>query len=468
MLEHSSHSEAKNNAIFGDTAKTGSHSKTPPGMREAENLCAFSALSRADQSDHLTGLLSRAAFLEIANFKITKGPPSAILLFDLDSFADINDVMGHTVGDLLLAAVAERLRKNVRSDHLLARISGDRFALLLPGLNDPRSTYRRAEELLGVLRCEFRIDRQSFLIDSSVGIAVAPHHGGSVEALLMSAEISLYHAKEKGGGTIGFYEPHLRQQVEERRTLQGDLRRAFKQQEFELLYQPQVNLIDRKIVGAEALLRWNHPDRGQIAPGCFLSVLEQMPLARAVGDWVVDTAIAQAAAWARDGLSLRMAVNLFGAQFYSSDLTDFVVSRLRVHDLSSNLLELELTETVAIKDIDAVVSTLRALRQIGVGVALDDFGTGYASLSMLKKLPISRLKIDKGFITDLVPGSRDAALVEAILHMGATFDLNVIAEGIEQIDQEQWLVTHRCFEGQGFLYGKPMPATHLARIATGS
>jgi diguanylate cyclase (GGDEF)-like protein len=417
------------------------------------------------ECDRLTGLLSRPAFLKDAELHVSGGSPAAILLFDLDAFADLNDVMGHTVGDRLLASVADRLRDNVRPDHLLARISGDRFALLIPGLNDPRSAYNRAQNLLDALGGEFEVGEQVLLLESSAGIAVSPHHGATVEELLMAAELSLYRAKEKGGGAAAFYEPHLRRQLEARRALQNELRRASEHQEFELLYQPQVDLRSRRIVGAEALLRWNHPVRGQIGPACFLDVLDQMPLAVKVGDWVIDTAIAQAADWASKGLQLRVGANLFGLQLRDGTLADSVASRLRHHGLPPALFELELTETVAIKDSRSVASTLETLRRIGVGVALDDFGTGFASLSMLKELPISRLKIDKSFVLDLVPGSRNAVLVDAILRMGKTFDLDVIAEGIEGIEQEEWLLAQQCSEGQGFMYGKPMPASQLTRMA---
>lgn len=468
MLEHSADTEKVTNRNPG---------KAPPSKSDrlrlvkvvevVEQGAEYVAGNDAGRSDELTGLLKRTAFIEAAHVHVESKQAAALLLFDLDAFADINDVLGHTTGDLLLTAVAERLRRNVRRDHLLARISGDRFALLLPGMNEPRSTYQRAQQLLEILREEFCINRQSLLLDSSAGIAVAPHHGATVEALLTSAELSLYQAKEKGGGVVGFYEPHLRRQAEAKRMLQGELRRAFEQQEFELLYQPQVELRSRRIVGAEALLRWNHPRRGQLGPGCFLAVLDQMPLAEAVGNWVIDRAIAQGAAWARQGLSLRVGANLFAAQLRSDGLADFVASRLRFHDLAPQMLELELTETVAIKDRDMVTSTLRTLRQSGVSIALDDFGTGYASLSMLKELPISRLKIDKSFVVDLAQGSHDAVLVDAILRLGSTFGLAVIAEGIERAEQERWLIAQQCIEGQGFMYGRPMTAAQLAKSALG-
>ncbi|QJU58216.1 EAL domain-containing protein [Sphingomonas sp. AP4-R1] len=411
--------------------------------------------------DQLTGLPNRTQFHEAADHLLASRPAAAVLLFDLDGFKDVNDVLGHATGDRLLAAVGERLRGEVKDRYLLARLGGDEFALLVPGVGDPRDAHRIAIQLRNAFRRGFLLDDDELQLDTSIGVAIAPHHGRTIEALLMAADLALYRAKAQGGGTVGFFEPHLRHSVEARRRLQKQLRHAFEAGEFELLYQPQIDLADDRIVGAEALLRWNHPEHGQLSPGQFLDVLDRMPLAAAVGSWVLRSAIAQAARWNEAGTPLRIGVNLFAAQFRSGNLPERVAIKLADNKLPAQLLEIELTETVAVRNGHAVGSALAALRQMGVAISLDDFGTGYASLSLLKELPVTRLKIDKIFVADMVAGNCDAVVVDAILRMAGSFGLDVIAEGVETAEQRDWLRNAGCREAQGYLFGRPMPASEL-------
>ena len=311
-------------------------------------------------------------------------------------------------------------------------LGGDEFALLLPGVGDPREAHRIATELHNSFRRGFTIDEDELQLDTSIGVAVSPYHGSTVETLLIAADLALYLAKEQGGGTVSFFEPHLRRKVESRRQVQAELRHAFERGEFELFYQPQVSLPEGRLVGVEALLRWNHPQHGLISPGQFLMVLDRMPLAAAVGKWVLRTAVAQAAEWLAAGMQLRVGVNLFAAQFRSGNLPQRIASTLAEHKLPPEMLEVELTETVAIKNSSMIIDTLSALRQQGISVALDDFGTGHASLSLLKELPVTRLKIDRSFVGDLAPGSCDAVVVDAIMRLAETFGLEVTAEESKQ------------------------------------
>jgi len=429
-----------------------------------ERRRALERLEHLAHIDQLSGLANRALFLERAAHQLaeTDGEVASLLLFDLDGFKDVNDVLGHSAGDQLLAAVGNRLSRHVGNDQLLARLGGDEFVVFLRGVADPREAYRFAQGLRESFRQPFRIDNQDLQLDTSIGVALAPYHGRTIEALLVSADLALYHAKARGGGSVGYFEPHLKHRVENRRQLQTELRDAFAADEFEILYQPQVNLRNREISGAEALLRWNHPDHGLLAPSQFLTILDQMPLAAAVGDWVLRSAISQAAEWRRAGMPVRVSVNLFAAQLLSGHLPDLIAAELKMYDLPANLLELEVTETIALKGSAVIVSSLNAVRQLGVGIALDDFGTGYATLSFLKEFPVTRLKIDQGFVRDMNPGSRDAAVVDAVVRLGEIFNLKVIAEGVENLQQEQLLLAAGCHEVQGFLYGRPQSAAQIA------
>ncbi len=411
--------------------------------------------------DQLTGLPNRAHFHDRAEQVLAGGSAVSVLLLDLDGFKDVNDVFGHATGDRLLTAVGQRLRKLLGPDHVLARLGGDEFAVLLPGIGDPREAYRCADRLRTSFRDGFDVDDQELRLDTCIGLAIAPYHGDTIDTLLCHADLALYRAKERGGGSIGYYEPHLRHKVESRQSLQFELRRAYEEGEFELVYQPQVGLSDERIVGAEALLRWRHPVHGLLSPAQFLPVLELMPLSAKVGDWVLGAATAQAAAWADAGHPIRVGINLSAAQFLSGSLPDQVAAELARHRVAPHLIEFEMTETVAVKNVQAVATLLTAVRDQGVGIALDDFGTGYASLSLLKQLPVSRLKIDRGFTRALGVEPRDAAVVDAILRLGRAFDLAVVAEGIENPAQARWLRDAGCGEGQGYLFGRPVVADDL-------
>jgi diguanylate cyclase (GGDEF)-like protein len=432
-------------------------------LRRKERLCARQEheLRKLAHYDSLTGLPNRTSLHDRAAAVLATGEPIAILLFDLDGFKDVNDVFGHGTGDGLLRAIGMRLGAMLDEGQLLARLGGDEFVVLAPGLGDPRKAWRLADRFRSAFEESFPVDGQDLRLDTCLGVAVSPYHGDTVEKLLCHADLALYRAKESGGGAIAFYEPHLRREVENRQLLQHELRHALDRGEFELFYQPQVRLADGAVVGAEALLRWRHPVHGLLPPSRFLDVLELMPLASAVGEWVLDNAIAQAARWAANGNPLRVGINLFASQFRTGSMSDQLSASLERHCLPAHLIEVELTETIAVKRIRGVTQTLAALRKRGVGIALDDFGTGYASLSLLRDFPVTRLKIDRGFVAEISGPSDRSPLVESVLTLGRAFGLAVVAEGVETKMQANWLRSRGCAEAQGWLFGRPVPAAEF-------
>lgn len=424
-------------------------------------------LAQLAHYDTLTGLPNRTLLYKRADEILATDASLAVLLFDLDGFKDVNDVFGHGTGDALLRAIGERLTGLLTGDQMLARLGGDEFVVLAPDAGDPRTAWAIADRLRSGFNHSFHVDAQELRLDTCVGVALAPYHGDTVERLVCHADLALYRGKERGGGSIAFYEPHLRREVESRQHLQHELRRAFEQGEFELFYQPQVRLSDEMIVGVEALLRWRHPKHGLLMPAQFFPALDLMPLATQVGGWALDTAVAQAARWCGSGQPLRVGINLFASQFRSVSLSEEVGAALKRHSVAPELIELELTEDLAVKNTRSVIDTLKALRQLGVGIALDDFGTGYASLNVLRDFPVTRLKIDRGFIAEIATETDQSAIVDSILTLGRAFNLPVIAEGIEMPAQARWLQAKGCAEAQGWHYGKPVPASELGDFIGG-
>ncbi len=418
-------------------------------------------LRRMALTDGLTGLSNRNAFLyELAT--IVHSQPAALLLLDLDGFKEINDTLGHQAGDALLKAVGVRLREAAGGASSVARIGGDEFAVLFPGMADPLSAAARAESIIDAFRRSFVCDETDMQVGLSVGIAIAPHHGRTANELLANADFALYDVKSQRRTGYSLFQEAFRQSALARRTCESELKRAVARGELELHYQPQLRLGDRRIVGAEALLRWNHPERGPILPGAFIHVLERSPLAVPVGQWIVRQACEFAAAIRRDGRpGFKVAVNVFGAQFRSGDLGALIASALNEHRLSADALELELTENIALQNDETIIGTVRDLAAMGVRVSFDDYGTGYASLSLLKRFPLACLKIDRSFVRELCTNAEDAAVVNAILYLAKNFELDVVAEGIETEEQEQMLRDLGCQYGQGFLFARPMPAADL-------
>ncbi|SDN55225.1 PAS domain S-box-containing protein/diguanylate cyclase (GGDEF) domain-containing protein [Methylobacterium phyllostachyos] len=433
-------------------------------MRDVSQRWAIEErLFRLAHLDPLTELPNRLVLRGRIEAALTQAEPAAVLMFDLDGFKEVNDAHGHAVGDAVLKMTAERLRACAGLDGTAARFGGDEFAIVLPGLGDPLMAVAAAEAALRVLAEPYRIDGLVMHLGASAGIALSPSHATEEGELLACADAALYDAKARGRGQHRLFTPELREALQRERACREGLRRAVLREEFVLHYQPQVRLSDGALVGAEALIRWQHPEHGLMPPAAFLDVLDNSPDAAGIGDWVLRTACAQAQAWRARGLHpFRIGVNLFAAQFRGGDLAARVATVLAQTGLPPEALELEITETIILRHDPQVDTALQALRTMGVGIAFDDYGTGYASLSLLKNFPLTRLKIDRGFVNGLCEDPRDAAIVRAVIALGRSFGLTVIAEGVETQEQQRRLLAKGCQEAQGYLFGRPMAAEDFA------
>ncbi len=437
-------------------------------LRRAENRLRYLA-----HNDPLTGCANRAKLGELTEAAEAGTEPTAMVLLDLNSFKHVNDTLGHAAGDALLVEVGQRLTKALAGRGTLGRLGGDEFAALLPGLGDAALAGELARALQDSLDPPFLIAGREFRIGASAGVAVAA--SSEVGHLLASADLALYRAKAEGGRQCRVFDVAMREKYIARRALEEEVCRAARNGEFELYFQPQVCLARGALIGAEALMRWRHPERGLLLPAVFLDALEAGSMAGAMGDWVIEEGCRQAALWREQGLHLRVGVNLFAEQIRAGNLEDTVQAALERWALPASALELELTETIALRHDDDLLAPLHTLHARGVGVALDDFGTGFASLSMLRRCPLSRLKIDRGFISELGAGGvlgsgsdrSDVVIVEAVLALGRGLGLGVVAEGVETEVQAAFLAAHGCNEAQGFLYGRPAPASCMLAAASG-
>lgn len=409
--------------------------------------------------DQMTGLPNRSVLTQRITTEIEHSRPGALIVVDLNDFKGVNDTLGHRIGDMLLHEAAQRLRACVRPIDTVARIGSDDFAIFLPDIGDPLRAVSVAETAMAALKSPCRIEGHDIAMAASAGVALYPAHCADAEEMLANADLALSETRRTGGGVCRLFTPLMRQTAMMRRQYDIEIRRAIMDGEFEVHYQPQVRLIDGALVGAEALLRWRHPQRGLVSPAAFIPFLEEGLLAATVGDWVLETACAQAGVWRRKGATdFRIGVNLFGAQFRTDGLVASVDRALERAGLEGDALELEVTENIILHHDGAMLKPLKALRERGVAVAFDDYGTGYASLSMLKRFPLTRLKIDQSFVRDLCSDAEDAAVVQAVIFLAESFRLEVIAEGIETPAQLAALMALGCAEGQGFLFGKPVTA----------
>jgi diguanylate cyclase (GGDEF)-like protein/PAS domain S-box-containing protein len=416
--------------------------------------------------DPLTGLANRLTLTDTLGRLLEDGDrQTTIAILDLDGFKDVNDTLGHSTGDQLLMEVAGRLKAAAASrapDALACRLGGDEFVIVVPDCGSPLLMGEFAGEVLTRLSEVYTIGEHVLRLGASAGIAIAPLHGSGVDELLSNADLALYQAKKSGGRVYRFLTPTLRANAQSQRVLDSELRHAFANHEFELHYQPQVRLSDGAVTGAEALLRWRHPQRGLLEPYAFIDALAGNALALDIGRWVVETACAQAADWRGHGFSLaRIAVNLFPKQLHHPSLIADVEAALARSRLPPELLELEITENSALNH-EEVAKPLARLREHGVKIAFDDFGTGYASLRYLTLFPVSRIKIDRSFVHDIANGAKSAAVVRSLIGMAQSLGLEVVAEGVETGAQAAFLRNERCEEAQGFLYGKPLSAVDFA------
>ncbi len=421
-------------------------------------------LYRLAHLDPLTELPNRMVLRRRLEDVVKSALPAALMIVDLDGFKAVNDTIGHSAGDLLLKNVAARLLTCIRPTDTVARLGGDEFAILLPETTDPTVAEAVANRIIAVLSEPLEIANRIVHIGASVGLAMFPCNGDNAEDLLSNADLALYQAKSEGRHCLRIFVPELRHAAVSKQKQELELRHAFEQQEFELFYQPQVRG-DGTLIGAEALIRWRHPTRGLLSPAEFLPALENSRLAVLVGDWVIESGCRQAAAWRAEGAPrFRVSVNLFGVQFHTGNLARTVKKALANALLPPEALELEITENIILRNDEAMIKPLRELGELGVGIALDDFGTGYASLSLLKRYPMTRLKVDQSFVRLMCQSSKDASIVRAIITLGKSFELKVTAEGVETEAQRDLLLLEGCEEFQGFLYGRPMSGADFARF----
>ncbi len=446
-----------------------------------ERKQAEQAIHRLAYYDSLTGLANRVLFKDRLSNSLSYADRHhlhlATLFIDLDRFKVINDTLGHTVGDLLLTHVAERLSDSVRQSdsvgrhadhepsHALARLGGDEFTILLTTLPRPEDAGRVARRILDSLAHPFNIDGHEIFISASIGISIFPSDGTTVEALLKNADTAMYHAKEQGRNNCQFYSSGLNAAAGERLELESDLRRALERQEFVVYYQPKLNIHSRRILGAEALVRWNHPKRGLVPPGVFLNAAIDTGLIRSMDEWVLREACRQVKAWEQDGLpAITVSANVSNSLFHGRTLPGTVADALRDSGLNPSQLELELTESIAMRDVEASVTMLEGLRTMGVRLSIDDFGTGYSSLSYLQRFPLSRLKIDQSFVRDLLTNENNVKITRAIIAMAHSLNLSVLAEGVETDAQLARLRQEGCDEVQGYLFSRPVSASDFEAL----
>lgn len=408
--------------------------------------------------DPVTALPNRYAMQQRIAAEIGTAPCS-LLLLDLDEFKHVNDSLGHTVGDQLLAAVAQRLTAAVSETGHVARLGGDEFAILVADCSNPLVISEITDRIFEGLHPPFELAGQSIFVSTSIGIAMAPRDASNVEQLLSNADLALYSAKNEGGSKRTFFTRAMQIGAEQTRLLSTDLRRAWANQEFELWFQPQFSTADTQLCGVEALLRWRHPDHGLLLPNIFMDVLDKSVIAEEVGNWIVNQACAAAANWKQEiGTTVRVAVNLFPAQLRAGRLFEIVTSALADHGICASQLELEITENTVLRNNKCGLQELSKLKDLGVGIAFDDFGTGYASLSLLQEYPLTRLKIDRRFISGIDQNAGNRAIVTAVVGMAKSFGLEIIAEGVETVGQADVIRQIGCNEVQGYLYGHALPA----------
>ncbi len=391
---------------------------------------------------------------------------AAILFIDLDDFKVVNDSLGHNVGDQLLRELGMRLTACVREVDSVARLGGDEFVILLTGMAHRDGVVFIAEKVLESLSRPFLLEGHEVFISSSIGIATFPKDGESETTLLKHADSAMYHAKKRGKGHYQFYAAEMNELALERLSLVNDLHRALARDEFVLHYQPQVDIKTGMITGVEALVRWQHPQKGMVPPGKFITVAEETRLILPIGEWVLHTACEQAVQWHKAGHSITVAVNISALQVEEQRLVELVDDALRQTGINPKYLELELTENVLIERSDAIYRIFQQLREKGVRMAIDDFGTGYSSLSYLSKLPIDKLKIDRSFVRDIAEDANDRAIVAAIISMSHSLNLKAIAEGVETPAQEEFLRRLNCDEMQGYVFSQALPPEEISAMLT--
>jgi len=429
-----------------------------------ERLIAEEKIRHLAHYDALTDLPNRVTFYERMETVLGRQRRSetvAVLSLDLDRFKNVNDTLGHPIGDLLLQAAAERMRKCVRGEDLVARLGGDEFAIVQVSSAQTSDVSALATRLIEVVGAPYDLDGHQVIVGASIGIAIAPTDGNKPDPLMKSADLALYRAKANGGHAFRFFETEMDVRMQARHALELDLRKAIVNGEFELYYQPIVDVKTERITSCEALLRWHHPERGMISPVEFIPVAESTGLIVPLGEWVLRQACAQAARWPDH---VTVAVNLSPVQFKSRNLLPTVVNALATNGLPAKRLELEITELVLLQDNEGAFEVLRRFRDLGIRIAMDDFDTGYSSLGYLRSFPFDKIKIDQSFVHDLSTKEDSVAIIRAVVGLSSSLGITTTAEGVETKEQLTRLTTEGCDEVQGFLFSPPRPALELERL----
>ncbi|WP_027473953.1 bifunctional diguanylate cyclase/phosphodiesterase [Curvibacter gracilis] len=421
------------------------------------DLAAHDALTALPNRTQLHQRLTQALALTVG-----EQAGIALMFLDLDHFKNINDTLGHDVGDELLKQVAQRLRANLDARDTVSRQGGDEFIVLLQQATGPAQVAQIAQRLIEVVSKPFQVGRHELQVGVSIGISTYPGDGVDIGSLLKNADTAMYQAKAAGGGAYQFFTAEMNAHIMVRVALENSLRQAIRNQEFELHYQPQVDGASGELLGLEALIRWNHPEQGPISPARFIPIAEEAYLINPIGEWVLREACRQARAWMDQGLAPRVvAVNLSAVQFRQQNLVDQVARALQESGLEARWLELEITESAFIHNTERIIELLAQLRGLGVKLSVDDFGTGYSSLGYLKRLPFDKIKIDQSFVRDLPGSADDAAITRAIIGIAGSLHKEVIAEGVETAEQREFLLRQGCLHMQGYFFARPMPARAL-------
>ena len=434
--------------------------------QERERAAQEERIRHQAYHDSLTGLPNRASFAEHLDEAMRRakraGWPLALLFLDLDNFKRVNDSLGHDAGDRLLRVAAERIRRAVREADMLFRMGGDEFTVLLEDVRGPEEAAMVSSRVLEAMAEPLQLQHHEISVTASIGIALYPRDDVVAERLLKSADTAMYRAKELGRNRYAFFAPEMNERVESQILVEAALRRGLKNHEFVLHFQPRVSVASGRATGAEALLRWRHPEWGLVEPARFVPLLEETGMVVPVGAWVLAEACRQARSWQEAGLPpLRVSVNLSSRQFRSESLLESVSEALRASRLQPQMLELELTESLLVENVEHAMGVMGKLKAIGTAISIDDFGTGYSSLGYLKRFPIDSLKIDKSFVRDIATSPKDAAIVKAISALARSLGIGLIAEGVEEAWQAEFLRGRHCTEMQGFLFSRALPPEQM-------
>ena len=445
-------------------------------LEEAYNTCAVSlnellvkyeelsknkeSMKKLAYTDYLTELPNRTAFTEMLDnimLTIRNEEIIGIMDIDIDNFKNINDSLGHSYGDELLIDVTHRLMQAMDENDYLARIGGDEFAILTQNLQESSSYEEKIKKIKKVFSYPFVLSTKEYFVTVSIGVVFAPKDGKTSSALIKNADLAMYAAKGDGRNTHAYFDHSFNKRLTEKIETQSELRKALERDEFMLFYQAQMDLVTKQVVGFEALIRWNHPAKGLVLPDDFISLAEETGLIIPIGKWVLRTACRQLKQWSQEYPDIKMAVNLSARQFKDLDIVKNIYEIIEETGIDPKCLELEITETIALDDLEYTIATIQELKRIGVEFSLDDFGTGYSSMNYLKRLPVSNLKIDKSFLDSVMEDTSDQKIVQTIIALARNLELNVIAEGVESSAQESFLKESNCNKAQGFLYSKPVP-----------